>query len=69
MNTQLVDSIVQLIQALPSDERRLLEEKLFLDRSEPSMSELMQLAQTGGAFNFLQDEPDIYTLADGETIQ
>ena len=33
---------------------------------EPTTFELMQIAQTGGAFNFLEDEPDLYTLEDGE---
>jgi hypothetical protein len=68
MNTQLVDSLVQIIRSLGPDEQRLLEEKLFWDTSEPSTQELMQLAQQGGAFNFLHDEPDIYSLADGEAI-
>jgi hypothetical protein len=30
--------------------------------------EIKQLAQSGGAFQFLQDEPDIYTLEDGQPI-
>jgi hypothetical protein len=30
--------------------------------------EITQLAQSGGAFQFLHDEPDIYTLEDGEPI-
>jgi hypothetical protein len=68
MNTQLVESLVQIIRSLGPDELRLLEEKLFWDTSEPSTEELMQLAQQGGAFNFLHDEPDIYSLADGEAI-
>jgi hypothetical protein len=29
---------------------------------------LMLLTQTGGAFNFLENEPDIYSLDDGEHI-
>lgn len=69
MNTQLVNSLVQLIQSLLLAERQLLQEKLFLTQPEPSTPELLQLAQTGGAFDFLQDEPDIYTLADGEPIE
>lgn len=55
--------------AKPSQkERKILEQELFLDDSEPSTQELMNLAQTGGAFNFLYDEPDIYTLEDGEPV-
>jgi hypothetical protein len=41
----------------------------FLSKqSELTTGELMQIAQTGGAFNFLEDEPDLYTLEDGEPI-
>jgi lipopolysaccharide biosynthesis regulator YciM len=41
----------------------------FLSREvELTTDELMQIAQTGGAFNFLEDEPDLYTLEDGELI-
>jgi hypothetical protein len=68
MNTQLVESLVQVIRSLGSDERQLLEEKLFWEPSEPSTQELMQLAQRGGAFEFLHDEPDLYSLTDGEPI-
>lgn len=68
MNTQLVDSLVQVILSLSQEERTLLEKKLFFDESEPSTSELMQLAQTGNSFDFLQDEPDIYSLKDGEPV-
>ena len=68
MNTQLVESLVQVIRSLGSDERQLLEEKLFWEPSEPSTQELMQLAQCGGAFKFLDHEPDLYSLADGEPI-
>ena len=68
MNTQLVDSLVQVILSLSQEERTLLEKKLFFDESEPSTSELMQLAQTGSSFDFLQDEPDIYSLKDGEPV-
>lgn len=68
MNTQLVESLIKVIHALDSDERKLLEEKLFWVTSEPSTEELMQLAQKGGAFDFLHHEPDLYTLADGEPV-
>ncbi|HBL14780.1 MAG TPA: hypothetical protein DD379_26000 [Cyanobacteria bacterium UBA11162] len=68
MNTKLVESLVQLILSLSNEERFLLEEKLFFDSSNPSTRDLMQLAQIGGAFNFLYDEPDLYSLEDGEPI-
>jgi hypothetical protein len=68
MNTKLVESLLQAILSLSDEERSLLEEKLFFDSSEPSTSDLMLLAQTGGTFNFLENEPDIYSLDDGEPI-
>jgi len=68
MNTKLVESLALAIQALSDQERSLLEQKLFFDSSEPSTHNLMQLAEVGGTFRFLQDEPDLYTAEDGEAI-
>lgn len=68
MNTKLVDSLVQIILSLDREERTLLQKKLFSNESEPSTLELMQLSQTGNSFNFLLDEPDIYTSEDGEPV-
>lgn len=68
MNTKLVDSLVQIIQSLPDEERRELEHKLFLDTSEMSTSELTELAQASHSFDFLENEPDLYTLEDGEPV-
>lgn len=71
MNTKLIESLVQIILALykKSDSfggaaLTLLEEKLFGDASFASTHDLMQLAQSGGAFNFLHDEPELYMLED-----
>ncbi|MEH1891095.1 MAG: hypothetical protein V7K92_17150 [Nostoc sp.] len=68
MNTKLVESLLQVILSLSDEERSLLEEKLFFNSSEPLTRDLMLLAQTGEAFNFLENEPDIYSLDDGEPI-
>ncbi len=68
MNAKLIDSLVQIILSLSPEERLLLEKQLFLDTSEPSSQELMQLAQSSGSFNFLYDEPDMYNLKDGEPV-
>jgi hypothetical protein len=68
MNTKLVDSIVQIVLSLTKEEQDLLTERLFYSLSEPSTRELAQLAQAGGAFKFLEDEPDLYTLTDGEPV-
>ncbi|MBD2778510.1 hypothetical protein [Iningainema tapete] len=68
MNTQLVKTLVQIIRSLSQEERALLETELFFDSSKPSTQELMQLALMGGAFDFLYDESDIYSLEDGEPV-
>ncbi len=80
-NTQLVNSIVDLIESLPQAEQNLLTKRLFFDSSlisaadtseklgYPSLQEITNLAQMGGAFDFLESEPDLYTLDDGEPIE
>lgn len=68
VNTQLVDSLVQVIQALPSAERLLLEQKVFSNQDYPAISEFAQLADKGQTFDFLNDEPDLYSLSDGEPV-
>ena len=40
--------------------------ELSLERSEPAIQEFMQLSQSGRSLDFLYNEPDLYTLADGE---
>ena len=34
----------------------------------PRLQEVANLAQMGGSFNFLDSEPDLYTIDDGEPI-
>ena len=68
LNTQLVESLVQVIHALSVEERFLLEEKLFLEMVEVSTKDMMNLAIVGGSFDFLYDEPDVYTHEDGEPV-
>jgi len=34
----------------------------------PDASELAALAQKGGAFDWLEDEPELYSAADGEAV-
>lgn len=69
MNTQLVESLIQVIKSLSEEEKFLFNQKLAETISYPSAKEIENLAQIGGAFNFLYDEPDIYTLKDGEAIK
>jgi hypothetical protein len=68
MNTQLIDSLVQVIRALPIEERAALTEQLFFDRTYPTTKELTTLALQSGSFDFLAEEPDLYSLEDGEPI-
>lgn len=91
MNTQLIDSLIKVVQSLPEIEQKELVDKLNqLNKkptSDPSNQEkniddaAQKLAKMGGtqsdlkpiprhywgAFNFLNDEPNLYTLDDGET--
>lgn len=68
MNTQLVESIYQVIQSLSDEERSLLEEKLYTNLPYTSPEENIVLAETSNVFDFLHDELDIYTLDDIETV-
>ena len=68
MNTQLVESIYRVIQSLSDEARLLLEEKLYTNLPYPSQEKIIALAETSNVFDFLYDEPDIYTLEDKEAI-
>jgi hypothetical protein len=68
MNRQLIDSLAQVIRALPTEERAALTEQLFFDCTDPTTQELANLALKSGSFDFLSQEPDLYSLADGEPI-
>ncbi|HEY9836683.1 MAG TPA: hypothetical protein V6D27_07270 [Vampirovibrionales bacterium] len=68
MNTPLVNALFQLIHSLSPEGRTALEEKLFFDNAYPSTPEAMNLALQSSSFNFLNQEPDLYTLDDGEPI-
>lgn len=69
MNQPLVDSLFQVIQALSPQEQAVLAAKLGAIVQEPTPQELTQLVQVGGSFEFLQNEPDLYTLDDGEPLR
>ena len=53
MNTQLVESIYQVIQSHKDEERLLLEQKLYADLPYPSHKEIINLAEASNVFNFL----------------
>ena len=69
MNTQLVESLVQAIRSLSEEERLLFDTKLYGEIPYPSNLELVYLSDRGKAFDFLKDEPDLYTIEDGEPIE
>jgi anion-transporting ArsA/GET3 family ATPase len=80
LNTTLPE-VQTLAMQLPAEERwallKTLVESLqpesqaaqFIDLSVPSSDEMMALAHAGKSFDFLADEPDLYTIADGEPIE
>ena len=68
MNTQLVESIYQVIQSLSDEERLLLEKKLYTNLPYPSQQETIALAEESNVFDFLHDEPDLYSLEDGQPV-
>ncbi|MBE9057581.1 hypothetical protein IQ237_16455 [Sphaerospermopsis sp. LEGE 08334] len=68
MNIKLVNTLIQIIRSLSPEERKMLEQELFVDNSEPSTHEIIKLAEMRNSFNFLHDEPDIYTLEDREPV-
>ncbi|WP_199288978.1 hypothetical protein [Pseudanabaena sp. FACHB-1998] len=68
INIQLVENLVQVIRSLSWEERFLLEEKLFWESAEISSKEIAKIAMLGNAFKFLETEPDIYTLEDGQPV-
>jgi hypothetical protein len=68
VNMKLIDTLIQVIHALSPEERQILTRELFLESSEPSNQELIKLAESGGCFDFLANEPDIYTCEDGEPV-
>mgnify|MGYP001123944215 CR=1 FL=1 len=68
MNTQLVESIIQVIRSLSPEEQAVLEERLFFNSTYPSTPDILTLALQGGSFDFLNDEPDLYSLDDGEPM-
>ena len=68
MNQKLVESLVTIVQSLSDEERQSFEQQLFFDDRLVSTKEIMNLAEKGHAFDFLKDEPDIYSLEDGEPI-
>ena len=68
MNTQLIESLAQVIRALPTEERAAVTEQHFFNLTYPTTKELTNLAVRSSSFDFLAQEPDLYSLADGEPI-
>ena len=68
-NVQLVESIIQVIQSLSPGEQTLLLNKLLGEFPYPSTQAMMYLVEQPGSFDFWNNEPEIYTLDDGESIE
>lgn len=68
MNTKLVESLVKTIKSLTPEEQKLFEQELFFTTQEVTNEEIINLAQKSTTFDFLHDEPDIYSLEDGEQV-
>ena len=79
LNTLTLEEKHQLWQILkkalfPTEDDRLnnpqqVQPELSLEPSAPAIQEFMQLSQFGRSLDFLYNEPDLYTIADGEPIQ
>lgn len=67
-NPQLTENLLAVIRSLPADDRRWLLSQLEQDGSDLSNGSLAELAMTGGAFDDLAAEPDLYSFSDGEAI-
>ena len=81
MNTNLVEQrLIEKIRQLSSTRiieiedfidflyQRESREQLSIDLTAPTTNEMIVLAGSGNSFDFLYDEPDLYTLADGEPV-
>ncbi len=68
MNRQLVESLISIVHSLSEEERQSFEQQLFFSDRQVNTRDIINLAQKGHSFDFLNDEPDIYTLEDGEPI-
>lgn len=68
MNIHLVELIVQVIRSLSPEKQAILEEKLFFGFAYPSPPDPIAMTLRGNSFEFLNDEPDLYSLDDGEPI-
>ncbi len=72
INLRMVESILYQICSLTNEERKLLEKRLSEELPEyPELTseELIQMSAQGGAFDFWRDEPEIYSIEDGEPIE
>ncbi|MEA5532830.1 hypothetical protein [Crocosphaera sp. XPORK-15E] len=68
MNRQLVESLISIFQSLSEEERQIFEQQLFFNDHQVNIQDIMNLAEKSHCFDFLNNEPDIYTLEDGKPI-
>lgn len=61
------ENLLALIRSLPVTDRHW-EAAQLQQEAELSSADLAQLAMEAGAFVDLEDEPDLYSLSDGEPV-
>lgn len=54
MNTQLIESVIQLLRSLSLEEQAIVEERLFFDLAYPSTPDLITLARLRWQFRVLE---------------
>jgi hypothetical protein len=68
MNNNIIEYLFQLLLSLSKEKSLFLEKELLLNSSYPSTAEIIELANRSKICDFLDDEPDLYTLEDGKPI-
>ncbi|NJL90282.1 MAG: hypothetical protein HC916_11215 [Coleofasciculaceae cyanobacterium SM2_1_6] len=63
---QILESTILQAEAEKINNPQPVKSALSLEQSAPVIQEFMQLSQSGRSLDFLYNEPDLYTLADGE---
>ena len=61
----LVKTLIESLQPENLQQQNTIE---AIDYLAPSNHEIMALADSGSSFDFLNNEPDLYTITDGEPI-
>lgn len=63
---QILESAILQAEAEKINNPQQVKSELSLEQSAPAIQEFMQLSQSGRSLDFLYNEPDLYTITDGE---